>query len=139
MEVLAGELDSPFGMDPWCCGNTTWSSFSWRAKASRNVAFATTAPSAAPPHGGRSNATACAIHPTTSADCFSICFNSSRGGGCSPVNRSDPLTPPAYPAETWTGWRSFRPLQTTASRRDKNVSSTVGAYYCNSYPNEYVD
>ena len=31
--VSGSEGDSPFGVgsDTWCCGNTTWSSFSWRA------------------------------------------------------------------------------------------------------------
>lgn len=121
-----------------CCGNTTWSSFSWRAKATRNVDFVAANARPGVP-GGRSNTTACATHPTTSADCFSFCFNSSRGGGCSPLNHSDPATPPAYPADTWTDWRDFQPSGRTASRANKNQTSTVGAFYCNGYPNQYLD
>ena len=243
MGELRGESDSPFGsgVNQWCCGNTTWSSFSWRAKATRNVDFSLT-PAAALP-GGRSNASECAAHPTTAVDCFSFCFNSSNGGGCRPLkaptgpvptacqaaldavcnapsnakcinatikrfgggavpmvavydtrntatthprplsewrcyarNALDPshkrwngsvaggycegttvnaklaaafasasacasVQPgkPAYPADTWTDWREFRPSDLTASHANKNVSTTVGAFYCGSYPNEFLD
>jgi hypothetical protein len=40
IEGSGGELNLPFGTNPWCCGNTTWSSFSWRAKASGEKYFA---------------------------------------------------------------------------------------------------
>jgi hypothetical protein len=33
IEGSGGELNLPFGTHPYCCGNSTWSSFSWRAKA----------------------------------------------------------------------------------------------------------
>ena len=58
IEVLGGEGDSPFP-HPWCCGNTTWSYFKYRLRASRNFAF-DPAPTAKPPAaGGLSNATQC--------------------------------------------------------------------------------
>jgi hypothetical protein len=111
-----GESDSPFGsgVNQWCCGNTTWSAFSWCAKATRNVKFALQ-PEALRP-GELSNASECAHHTMTAVDCFSLCFNSSHGGGCSPINASDPLTPPAYPADTWTDWREFSPSDLTLSQ-----------------------
>ena len=246
IEVLRGELDSPFGTTDWCCGNTTWSSFSWRAKATRNVDFAVTNPSAAVP-GGQSNASECTAHAATAPDCFSFCFNSSRGGPCSPLKGPTGPTPPAcqtaldavcnapanahcindtvknfgqhalplvglydaglynsstgmhlsapqwrcyaqnaldashkhwdnqsaipvtcwsntalknsleaafastsackavtpslpaYPADTWTDWYDFRPGDPTTSHLDKNLTTTVGAFHCTSYPNEYLD
>ena len=45
----------------------------------------------------------------------------------------------AYPAETWTVWNDVRPSDLTTSRKNKNDSSTVGAYYCQGYPNQYLD
>jgi hypothetical protein len=282
IEVLRGELDSPFGLEQWCCGNTTWSSFSWRAKATRNVNFTVARHTPAVP-GGRSNGTECVAHPTA-PDCFSFCFNSSRGGPCSPpkgptapapaacqvaldavcsassnakctndtvkaygqaalplvglydggereasdhttpqhhplsrASPSDPHSHPpwvswflagmynsstglhpsspawrcyarsaldskhehwngnavvplscgqsntalrgalalafaststcapvrpglaAYPADTWTSWNDVRPSDLTTSRKNKNATSTVGTYYCQGYPNEYLD
>eukprot|EP01043_Picozoa_sp_COSAG02_P041179 COSAG02_NODE_3394_length_6814_cov_8.672971_2_plen_1115_part_00 len=254
IEVLRGELDSPFGLKQWCCGNTTWSTFSWRAKATRNVDFALGSVSGAVPAvpGGLSNASACEKHPTTSPDCFSFCFNTSHGGECSPipgptatppaacqaaldavcnaptngkctndtikavgrgalpliglfdaacynstVNHTvttrcstipewrcysrDALDPtqkhwdhssavplscgqsntalrdqlaaafdtdvcqsvapgkPAYPADTWSKWTGFQPDDITTSRSNKNLTSSVGAYWCQAYPNEYLD
>ena len=250
IEVLRGELDSPFGTNDWCCGNTTWSSFSWRAKATRNVNFTVSNPLPAVP-GGLSNASTCEKHAATSPDCFSFCFNTSRGGGCSPnpgptaptpaacqaaldavcnapangkctndtikasgqgalplvglfdkacynstVNHTttkhrelaewrcygrDALGPtrkhwdnssavpgscgqsntalrdqlaaafdttvcqsvapgkPAYPADAWSKWTDFRPDDITTSRKNKNLTSSVGTYWCEAYPNQYLD
>jgi hypothetical protein len=45
----------------------------------------------------------------------------------------------AYPADTWTQWNDVRPSDRTTSRRNKNLTSTVGSYYCTSYPNQYLD
>ena len=251
IEVLRGELDSPFGLEQWCCGNTTWSSISWRAKATRNLDFALSSPAPAVP-GGLSNGSTCEKHATTAPDCFSFCFNTSRGGECSPSpgptatppaacqaaldavcnaptngkcvndtitasgqtalpliglfdgacynstinhtvtthcstvpewrcygrNALDPtrthwnntsavplscgqsntalrdqlaaafdtdvcaaVAPgkPAYPADTWSKWTDFRPDDITTSRANKNLTTSVGAFWCTAYPNEYLD
>jgi hypothetical protein len=251
MGELRDESDSPFGFgtNQWCCGNTTWSSFAWRAKATRNVDFSLV-PAAAATLGGRSNASECIKHSTTAVDCFSFCFNVSNGGGCRPLK--GPTGPPAtgcqavldavcnapsnakcinatvnefggvalplvgvydtrdieshtesrprpfsawrcyaqnaldpthnhwngnvadgycnstvggtdaasklaaafasasscksvqpgavaYPADTWTDWRNFSPDDLITSRANKKLTTTVGAYYCGAYPNEYLD
>jgi hypothetical protein len=258
IEVLQTELDSPFGLEQWCCGNTTWSSFSWRAKATRNVDFTVGKPAPDVP-GGLSNASMCEGGPEAGPDCFSFCFNTSAGGPCLPPNGPTgpvpagcqaaldavcaapantacvnattkasgaaalplvgaygggcynttgvpkPLQPmwhcysrtaldpthkhwngvapipigcgecstsgpwhcwpkhtllrdelaavlsanplcqsvkpgaAAYPADTWTAWHDFRPDTSTTSRKNKNASSTIGAWWCEGYPNTYLD
>ena len=45
----------------------------------------------------------------------------------------------AYPADTWTEWNDFHPSDTTTSRTNKNLTSSVGTYWCQSYPNQYLD
>jgi hypothetical protein len=79
----SGELNLPFGMNPWCCGNTTWSSFSWRAMASPNtpfnvaaVAAGTPAAELEPTHPASPNTTAC-IKKGGMFDCFTFAFNTS--------------------------------------------------------------
>jgi hypothetical protein len=92
IEGTGGELNLPFGMSPFCCGNTTWSSFSWRAKASPNVPFnaAAVAVGAAEAEGAAAagytppSSTECATTVGT-FDCFSFCFNTSNGGPCRPT------------------------------------------------------
>ena len=82
--VFAGEGDSPFGVgsDNWCCGNTTWSSFSWRAKSTRNVNFSLAALSAPIKPGGLSNSTQCQLQRPTPPDCFGFCFNTTHNRAC---------------------------------------------------------
>ena len=91
IEGTGGELNLPFGMTPFCCGNTTWSSFSWRAKASPNVPFSAAAVAAGTT--GAEDASAGYTAPNSTAcakggelfDCFSFCFNTSAGGPCRPT------------------------------------------------------
>ena len=91
IEGSGGELNLPFGTNPFCCGNSTWSSFSWRAKASPNVPFSAAAVAAGTAAEGASyhrlravpNSTECATGRTL-FDCFSFCFNASNGGPCRP-------------------------------------------------------
>ena len=129
--VFAGEGDSPFGVgsDNWCCGNTTWSSFSWRAKASRNVNFALAALSAPIQPGGLSNSTQCQLQRPTPPDCFGFCFNTTHNKACENLTAAD----------EWSSWREFTPSAQAPSSHPPYAMSTVAAHYCGSYPNEFLD
>ena len=97
-----GEGDSPFPQ-PWCCGNTTWSSFSFRAKFTRNVPFSLD-PAAHSGQGmpplppGPWNKSQC----ETYSNCFSYCFNASAANfkTCA-FNYTAP--------DEWSEWREFVP------------------------------
>jgi hypothetical protein len=129
--VFAGEGDSPFGVgsDTWCCGNTTWSSFSWRAKATRNVEFALSALSAPIKSGGLSNSTQCQFQRPTPPDCFGFCFNTTHNKVCENYTAAD----------EWSSWREFTPSAQTPSAHPPYPMSTVAAHFCGSYPNEFLD
>ena len=106
-----GEGDTPFRY-PWCCGNTTWSAFSFRAKFSRNVPFALD-PHAVPPGlpplpPAPWNQSQC----TSYDNCFSFCFNHSDFKTCEGFGgRTAP--------EEWSQWRQFVP---------------DSSFWCNTYP-----
>jgi hypothetical protein len=126
IEVLESETNSPFPA-PWCCGNTTWSAFKWRARASPNFPYdgATSAPPSGP---GLSNATTCSgKHARVSQDCFSFSFNMSTAG----KNYTT--------ANQWTSWSEFDPNAKTVWSRATNTTSKVGPYYCTRAPNSGVD
>jgi hypothetical protein len=129
--VFAGEGDSPFGVgsSQWCCGNTTWSSFSWRARATRNVEFTLAALSAPIPTGGLSNATECHLHGSKATDCFGFCFNTTHNKACENYTAAD----------EWSSWRDFTPSAQAPSAHPPHPMSTVAAHYCGSYPNEFLD
>lgn len=106
IEGTGGELNLPFGTRPFCCGNTTWSSFSWRAKATPNVPFNATAVAdgiAGVEDGGAAssyrqsprgatqpNGTECAKDGTL-FDCFTFCFNSSNCHQRRPIGPTGPI------------------------------------------------
>ena len=132
--VFAGEGDSPFGVgsDQWCCGNTTWSSFSWRAKATRNVEFTTLSALSAPINpGGLSNSTQCQFQRPTPPDCFAFCFNTTHNKVCKNYTAAD----------EWSSWREFTPSAQALGRETNHsyAMSTVAAHFCGSYPNEFMD
>ena len=165
IEVLDGEGDSPFSQ-PWCCGNTTWSSFKYRIRASRNFAF-DPAPDAKPPAaGGLSNATQCEwffvcacrclrLLPAlfsgtlwhcaksaagakhyTSPDCFSFCFNQTYAPGNSTYFEE---CAKYSAADERTGWRRFDPSGVTAWGTTSHKPETVASFYCGMHPNNGLD
>eukprot|EP01052_Picozoa_sp_SAG31_P006275 SAG31_NODE_286_length_18467_cov_41.317056_13_plen_1204_part_00 len=145
IEGSGGELNTPFGTHPYCCGNTTWSSFSWRAKASPNIPFETAMSPSVDNVVARANASECLKrgHGGASYDCFIFYFNASKdsqGGGASGGynghNYSESRT-----AGEWTSWRDFFPNAVTSDRDGSMPVSggTVGAYHCYAYPNFYMD
>jgi hypothetical protein len=97
-------------LHPWCCGNTSWSSFSWRAKASPNVPFSAAAVASGaaaakvihprPKQETAPNSTECAKHMGSLFDCFTFAVNTTdktQGSGA------------AVPADEWTDWHLFDP------------------------------
>jgi hypothetical protein len=130
IEVLKGETDSPFP-SPWCCGNTTWSAFMWRARASPNFLYTGLRGAATPmPAVVPSNATN-VCHFKHDGDvlpnCFSFTFNGQRATGN--------LTP----ANQWTRWSEFDPNAKILNHRGKQTSVTVATYLCTQEPNSAVD
>ena len=128
IEGSGGETNLPFGTSPFCCGNTTWSSFSWRAKASPNVPFSAAAVTAAVsaedtasyhrPRTGLTvpNGAGCAANVF---DCFSFCFNTSNGGPCHPPKGPTGPTPASCQASVNAVCR--------AAANDACVTATVKA------------
>lgn len=72
-----------------CCGNATWSTFKWRAKASPNVQFS--------PAGADTTATGTSVQPAQPHDLFTVCLASAKLDGCTN----------ATAANTWSGWHTF--------------------------------
>jgi|EP01043_Picozoa_sp_COSAG02_P016138 hypothetical protein len=144
IEGSGGELNTPFGTHPYCCGNTTWSSFSWRAKASPN---APVSPDLQPASGtGRANASWCLkegpAHPS-SFDCFTFYINASKGspGGGAASGYNGRNYSETRAAGEWTNWREFHPNDATMDHDGTmpTEGGTVGAYHCYAYPNFYMD
>lgn len=140
----SGELNTPFGTHPYCCGNTTWSSFSWRAKASPNTPIS---PDLQPASGsGRANASWCLTQgpdKPLSFDCFTFYINSSKesaGGGASAGYNGHNYSE-TRAAGMWTNWRQFNPNEATMQHVGTmpTTGGTVGAYHCYAYPNFYMD
>lgn len=139
-----GELNTPFGTHPYCCGNTTWSSFTWRAKASPNTPFNLDLRPAS--GGSRANASWCIkegpAHPA-SFDCFIFYINASAtsaGGGASAGYNGHNYSE-TRPANEWTDWRDFQAGATTVQHDGTMpvTGGTVSAYHCYAYPNFYMD
>jgi len=143
IEGSGGELNTPFGTRPFCCGNTTWSSFSWRAKASPNVPFDPDMP-AAKAGNGRATASDCLKKgPARLVDCFIFYFNSSResqGGGAGAGYNGHNYSETRAAGE-WTNWRDFEPSAATIDHDGTMPTSggTVASYHCHAYPNFYMD
>jgi hypothetical protein len=141
IEGSGGELNLPFGTHPYCCGNSTWSSFSWRAKASPNVPVSA---DLLPASGsGRANASECLKHGQSHFDCFIFYFNASKdsqGGGTS-AGYDGNNYPDTRAAGEWTSWRDFEPGAATADHDGTMPASggTVATYHCSAYPNFYID
>ena len=125
IEILEGETDSPFP-SPWCCGNTTWAAFKWRARASPNFLY-TGATAAPPTGGGLSNATTCGgKRARESPDCFSFTFNNSIWSNFTT-------------ADQWSEWSEFNPSANTAWNRATKTTTKVATYFCQHAPNSGVD
>ena len=127
-EVLDGEGDSPFPF-PWCCGNTTWSTFKYRIRASRNFAFVRGS-SELPAPGGLSNSSECSTH-AGSPDCFSFCFNQTD-------SHANQTCVTQFAADEWTEWRNFDP-GAVAWDKTSNRPETVASFYCGLHPNAGLD
>ena len=93
-----------------CCGNTTWSRFKWRAKASANAPFSVTGVAGGADHTAAQEVAA-AAPPPTPQDLFTVCLSSKLLDSCTN----------ATAAGTWSGWHEF----------SDNASRTL----CKSYPN----
>jgi hypothetical protein len=139
-----GELNTPFGTHPYCCGNTTWSSFSWRAKASPNAPISSDLQPAG--GSGRANASWCLKEGPArpaSFDCFIFYMNASEdsaGGGAAAGYNGHNYTE-TRAAGQWTNWREFLPDAATLQHDGTMPATggTVGAYHCYAYPNYYMD
>jgi hypothetical protein len=114
LEVLRGEGDSPFRSgNPYCCGNSTWSTFRWRARATHNIPFRTSLEQQQQQPAGTfiTPAEACAAGLP---DCFSFCFNRSDHQACSSYT----------PAGSWGAWQEF---------------AKDAAFWCHARPNSGLD
>ena len=98
-------------------------------KATRNINFSLGSLSLPAAAGGLSNATKCSASGRTSPDCFAFCFNTSHNSECSNYSAAD----------EWTAWRDFSPSAVALTRAAPHVPTTVAAFYCGAYPNEFLD
>lgn len=116
---FTGKGDSPFGVgsDNWCCGNTTWSSFSWRARATRNIKFSLASLAEPAAAGGLSNTSECTLHGAAAPDCFAFCFNTSHNKHCANYSAAD----------EWTSWQEFDPTATVPGRSAPHLPTTAAA------------
>jgi hypothetical protein len=110
-EVLHGEGDSPFHVgDTYCCGNSTWSAFRWRARATCNIPFSTSLKQLHTA-GEHEPVAACAAGLP---DCFTFCFNRSNHQACFAYTAAD----------TWGAWQEFVP---------------DASFWCHARPNSGLD
>ena len=91
-----------------CCGNATWSTFEWRAKASANAPFSITGATGT---DGRAPALAAPPPGPPMQDLFTVCLSSKALGGCTNATAAD----------TWSGWHTF--------------TDTAARTLCTVYPN----